>query len=502
MSARYETVIGIEIHVQLKTASKMFCRCPTDIEGAPPNSRTCPICLGLPGTLPVANRRAVELVLETGMALEAEIVPVTRWDRKNYFYPDLPKGYQISQYELPLTRNGRLAFETSEGPVTVGIRRAHLEEDTARLVHAADPGGRRVSLVDFNRSGMPLMEIVTEPDLRTPEQARRYAEELRLLLRAIGASDAEMEQGQMRVEANVSIRPVGEAAFGTRAEVKNMNSFRSVERAIAYEVERQERVLDAGEPLVQETRGWDDDRGVTYTMRIKEGSDDYRYFPEPDLPPLRADPAWLEEIRGRLPELPAARRGRYTAGLGLSPYDARVIVADAGATALFEETLAAAGGLGLAGVTPKLVANWVSGEYLRLAKQATGEEVELAESAGAAARVRPEELARLIGLVADGSLSGTSAKQVFERHFTAGEPVEAIVTDLGLTQISDRDALAAAVEDVIAANAAAVADYRAGRQQALGFLVGQVMRATRGRANAALVAELLRGGLDDGGTTG
>ena len=371
--------------------------------------------------------------------------------------------------------------------MTVGIRRAHLEEDTARLVHAADPGGRRVSLVDFNRSGMPLMEIVTEPDLRTPEQARRYAEELRLLLRAIGASDAEMEQGQMRVEANVSIRPVGEAAFGTRAEVKNMNSFRSVERAIAYEVERQERVLDAGEPLVQETRGWDDDRGVTYTMRIKEGSDDYRYFPEPDLPPLRTE---------------AARRGRYTAGLGLSPYDARVIVADAGATALFEETLAAAGGLGLAGVTPKLVANWVSGEYLRLAKQATGEEVELAESAGAAARVRPEELARLIGLVADGSLSGTSAKQVFERHFTAGEPVEAIVTDLGLTQISDRDALAAAVEDVIAANAAAVADYRAGRQQALGFLVGQVMRATRGRANAALVAELLRGGLDDGGTTG
>ncbi len=318
---RYEAVIGIEIHCQLRTASKMFCRCSTEYDGAAPNSHTCPVCLGLPGTLPTINRRAVEHVLATGLAIEASVPEATRWDRKNYFYPDLPKGYQISQYDLPLASRGRLGIETSAGPFTVGITRAHLEEDTAKLIHA-EVDGRRVSLVDFNRSGAPLMEIVTEPDIRTAEQARRYAEELQLLLRSIGASDADMERGQMRVEANVSLRPRGSQPFGTRVEVKNMNSFRSVERAIAYEIERQGRALDAGDPLSQETRGWDDERGVTYHMRSKETSDDYRYFPEPDLPPLHIDPAWLDEIRARLPELPAARRARYQDELGLSAYDA------------------------------------------------------------------------------------------------------------------------------------------------------------------------------------
>ncbi|HEY7023424.1 MAG TPA: Asp-tRNA(Asn)/Glu-tRNA(Gln) amidotransferase subunit GatB, partial [Candidatus Limnocylindrales bacterium] len=304
----YEVVVGVEIHVQLKTASKMFCSCSTDFRNAPPNTNVCPVCLGLPGALPVINKRAVEHVLATGMAIDAATPDVTRWDRKNYFYPDLPKGYQISQYDLPLAAHGKLAVETSQGTVEVGITRAHLEEDTARLLHQDAPGGGRLSLVDFNRSGMPLMEIVTDPVIHSAEAARRYAEELRLLLVTIGASDAQMEEGQMRVEANVSIRPRGTDVLGTRVEVKNMNSFRSVERAIAFEIERQTEALESGTALVQETRGWDDNRGETYTMRLKEESQDYRYFPEPDLPPLRTDAAWLSAIRAGLPELPAAKR--------------------------------------------------------------------------------------------------------------------------------------------------------------------------------------------------
>jgi aspartyl-tRNA(Asn)/glutamyl-tRNA(Gln) amidotransferase subunit B len=477
-TTRYEAVIGIEIHVQLRTDSKMFCGCSTDVQDAPPNSHTCPVCLGLPGALPVINRRAVEHVLATGLAIEARIPPVTRWDRKNYFYPDLPKGYQISQYDLPLTADGRLTFDTSEGPVTVGITRAHLEEDTARLAHVTDPDGRRVSLIDFNRSGVPLMEIVTDPDLRTGEQARRYAEELRLLLLTIGASDAAMEEGQMRVEANVSLRPVGREAFGTRVEVKNMNSFRSVERAIAFEIERQGRALDAGETLSQETRGWDDVRGVTYTMRSKEESHDYRYFPEPDLPPLRPDPAWLDALRERMPELPGARRDRYRSVLGLSPYDAQVLVGDAAASALFEGVLA-----GDAELPPKQVANWVTGEYLRLAK---------GDGEAPAAAVDPAQVARLLRLVQDGELSGTNAKQVFERHASGGEPVDVIVSSLGLKQISDTGSLVAAIDLVLGANPAAVADFQAGKAQAIGFLVGQVMKQTRGQAKAALVQTLLR----------
>ncbi len=479
-ATRYEAVIGIEVHVRLKTASKMFCDCATDVDEAPPNSRTCPVCLGLPGSLPVANRAAVEHVLASGLALDAEIVPATRWDRKNYFYPDLPKGYQISQYALPLTRNGRLTFETADGPVTVGITRAHLEEDTARLIHGSDLSGRRISLVDFNRSGLPLMEIVTEPDMRTAEQARRYAEELRLLLRTIGASDAEMENGQMRVEANVSLRPVGAAEFGTRTEVKNMNSFRSVERAIAYEIERQGRLLDAGEALTQETRSWDEMRARTFHTRSKEYSEDYRYFPEPDLPPLRPDPDWLAAIRARLPELPAARRERYREALGLSAYDAGVIVADLGATALFEGTLGALRERdGAAAVGAKSVANWVTGEYLRLAKS------------GEAGRADPSELADLLVRVAEGSLSGTNAKQVFEAHVASGTSTARLVEDFGFAQISDRDTLADAVESVLSAHPQAEADYRAGKEQVLGFLVGQVMRATRGQAKAETVRELL-----------
>ena len=473
---RYEAVIGIEVHCQLKTVSKMFCSCSTDYDGAPPNTRTCPVCLGLPGALPTINRRAVEHVLTTGAAIDASAPAATRWDRKNYFYPDLPKGYQISQYELPLAAGGRLTFDTSEGEFTVAITRAHLEEDTAKLVHGVDPHGDKVSLVDFNRSGAPLMEIVTEPDIRTAEQARRYAEELQLLLRSIGASDADMERGQLRVEANVSLRPRGTDPFGTRTEVKNMNSFRAVERAIEFEIERQAATLDAGQELIQETRGWAEERGETYRMRIKETSDDYRYFPEPDLPPLHLDPAWLATIRASLPELPAARRARYRNVLGLSPYDASVLVADPDAGRLFEETLAADRTL-----EAKPVANWVTGEYLRI-RNAAGEPV----------AVSATELAVLVREALDGSITRAQGREVLAAHASSGASAASIIADRGFRQISDLDALGAAVELVLADNAAAVADYRAGKAQAVGFLVGQVMKATRGQANAALVQSAVR----------
>jgi len=481
VASRYEAVIGIEIPCQLKTVSKMFCGCSTEIDGAAPNSHCCPVCLGLPGVLPTINKKAVEFVIATGFAIEAKVATTTRWDRKNYFYPDLPKGYQISQYQLPLAAEGRLTFDTSDGPFTVCVRRAHLEEDTGRLIHA-ELDGRRVSLIDFNRSGMPLMEIVTEPDIRTAEQARRYAEELRLLMQTIGASDAEMENGQMRVEANVSIRPRGQEAFGTRVEVKNMNSMRAVERAIAFEIERQTVAVDAGEKIHMETRGWDEARQSTYHMRPKEEENDYRYFPEPDLPPLLTSPEWLAEIKARLPELPSARRRRYRDEQGLSVYDADVLVNDATAAALFEGALAAD-----PGVPAKLLANWVTGEYMRLAKGGEGSGV---------AAVDPAELAALVKLVVEGSISGTNAKEVFAEHFATGKGVSSIVKARGFEQISDSGALGAAIDTVLVANPAAVADYRAGKSEVVGFLVGQVMKATRGQANAGMVQNALRERLD------
>jgi aspartyl-tRNA(Asn)/glutamyl-tRNA(Gln) amidotransferase subunit B len=488
---RYEAVIGIEIHCQLRTASKMFCSCSTAYDGAAPNSHCCPVCLGLPGALPTINRRAVEHVLATGLAIEGTVPEATRWDRKNYFYPDLPKGYQISQYDLPLASAGRLVVDTSDGPFEVRIRRAHLEEDTAKLIHATGPDGSRVSLVDFNRSGAPLMEIVTEPTLRTAEQARRYAEELQLLMRAIGASDAEMENGQMRVEANVSLRPRGTEPFGTRVEVKNMNSFRSVERAIDFEISRQATALDGGEPLTMETRGWDDTRQQTYHMRPKEQSDDYRYFPEPDLPPLHIDTAWLASIRDGLPELPAARRARYRDRLGLSAYDAAVLVNDPTMSAAFEAILVAA--RGDADVPAKEVANLVTGEYGRYAR-------EIAErgETGLVGAAEARSLADLVRATTRGELSRTNARDVLAQHLATGRPTAEIIAREGFAQISDTGALEAAVDAALAANPGAVADYRAGKAQAVGFLVGQVMKATRGQANAAIVQEALRRRLDAG----
>ena len=485
---RWEAVIGIEVHCQVRTASKMFCACAVPHADAAPNTHTCPVCLGLPGTLPTINRRAVEHVLATGAAIGAAAPATTRWDRKNYFYPDLPKGYQISQYDLPLAANGSLTFDTSEGPVTIGITRAHLEEDTAKLLHAAGPDGGRLSLVDFNRSSVPLMEIVTEPDIRTAEQARRYAEELQLLLRAIDVSDAEMENGQMRVEANVSLRLRGTEPFGIRTEVKNMNSFRAVERAIAYEIERQAAALDAGETLRQETRGWDDAQGATYLMRVKEDSDDYRYFPEPDLPPLHLDAAWLAAIRAALPELPAARRARYRDVLGLSPYDAAVIVADETMTSAFESLHAAGPDL-----PAKELANFVSGDYGRAAKE-TPERT----PGGLVGRADAASLVHVLREVLAGHLSRANAKEVVALHVTSGRPAAELIAERGFAQISDAGALGAVLDDVLAANPAAVADYQAGKAQAAGFLVGQVMKATRGQANAALVQAALRARLGGG----
>jgi aspartyl-tRNA(Asn)/glutamyl-tRNA(Gln) amidotransferase subunit B len=482
VSTQYETVIGIEVHAQLRTDSKMFCPCataPAEGDADEPNTRVCPICLGMPGTLPVINRRAVELVMLTGLALGCHVeTDAVRFERKNYFYPDLPKGYQISQYALPLTSNGRLVVPVAAegGEVTIGITRAHLEEDTARMQHA----GRGYSVVDFNRAGVPLMEIVTEPDIRSPGQARAYGETLRELLRAIGASNADMEAGSMRIEGNVSLRPMGATSFGTKVEVKNLNSFRSLERAMEFEVARHAEALDRGETLVQETRGWDEENGRTIIQRSKEEANDYRYFPEPDLPPLRPSDAWVAELRGRLPELPAQRRTRYVDDLGLSAYDAGVLTSDVALAAYFEAVVAA-------GVAPKSAANWVIGEFSRLLNQHAADALRADHVA-----LRPEGLAELIGEVEAGRVSSTNAKTVLAAAFESGESPRTLIERQGLGQVSDPSAIGAEIEGVLAAFPDQVAEYRSGKVQLLGFLVGQVMKRTAGRADARLVNEELR----------
>jgi aspartyl-tRNA(Asn)/glutamyl-tRNA(Gln) amidotransferase subunit B len=486
IATRYETVIGIEVHAQLRTESKMFCDCPTaPPEGGTdePNTRVCPICLGLPGTLPVINRRAVELVMLTGLALNCHVeTDAVRFERKNYFYPDLPKGYQISQYALPLTSNGRLVVPVPAegGEVTIGITRAHLEEDTARMQHA----GRGHSVVDYNRAGVPLMEIVTEPDLRSPAQARAYGETLRELLRAIGASNADMEAGSMRIEGNVSLRPMGSTSLGTKVEVKNLNSFRSLERALEFEVARHADALDHGQALTQETRGWDEERGRTIVQRSKEEANDYRYFPEPDLPPLRPSEAWVAELRARLPELPAQRRTRYTDQLGLSAYDAGVLTADAALAAYFDEVADA-------GVAPKAAVNWVTGELSRLLNQHAAAGLRADRVA-----LRPTGLAELIGEVEAGRVSVTNAKAVLGTVFETGESPRAVIEREGLGQMSDTGAIGAEIDAVLAEFAPQVDEYRSGRPQVFGFLVGQVMKRTAGRADARLVNEELRRRLD------
>ena len=482
VGTRYETVIGIEVHAQLRTDSKMFCGCPTSAPAGAldePNTRVCPICMGMPGTLPVINRHAVELVMLTGLALECHVeTEAVRFERKNYFYPDLPKGYQISQYALPLCSNGRLVVPVAaeEREVTIGITRAHLEEDTARLLH----GGRGHTLVDFNRAGVPLMEIVTEPDVRSPAQARAYGETLRDILRYIGASDGDMETGSMRIEGNVSIRPTGTEPFGTKVEVKNLNSFRSLEAAMEYEVARHAEALERGEPLHQETRGWDESAGRTIPQRSKEEANDYRYFPEPDLPPLRPSERWVARLRAVLPELPAARRARYTTQLGLSDYDTGVLTADIALADYFDAVVAG-------GATAKAAANWVTGEFSRLLNQHAADGLRASSVA-----LAPSGLAELIAEVDAGRVSATNAKTVLARVFESGESPRTVIEAEGLQAVSDAGLIAAEVSAVLAEFPEQVVEYRTGKQQIYGFLVGQVMKRTAGRADARQVNVELR----------
>jgi aspartyl-tRNA(Asn)/glutamyl-tRNA(Gln) amidotransferase subunit B len=472
----YETVIGLEIHVQLLTQSKMFCGCSTRF-GAPPNSQTCPVCLGLPGSLPVINRRAVELGLRAALVLNCTVHRTSQFHRKNYYYPDLPKNYQISQYQYlehpPLGTDGYLDVEVDGVRRRVGIRRVHLEEDTGKLVH---PEGGAVSWVDYNRSGVPLMEIVTYPDLRSPLEARAFLLKLRQVLQWAEVSTGRMEEGTLRCDANVSLRRPGEP-LGTRTEVKNMNSIRSVERALAYEVARQRQVLERGEAVVQETRHWDERRGVTFASRSKEEAEDYRYFPEPDLVPVEVTPQWLEDVRGSLPELPDARRDRLMAQYGLGRYDAELLV-QTRATADFFEAAAAVH------PSPKAIANWILGEVSAYLNEHNLEIDQIPTT--------PAHLAELVRLVEDGTISGRIAKDVIVEMLQTGQAPGAIVERRGLVQIADEAALREAVEAVIQDNPDPVADVRAGKEKAIAFLVGQVMRRTGGRANPALVQKLLR----------
>ena len=471
----YEPIIGLEVHVELNTSSKMFCGCSAEAFGAPPNIHVCPICLGMPGTLPVINEQAVRYTIMAGLALNCTLQEHAVFARKNYFYPDLPKGYQISQYELPLCRDGYLTIDVGDETRQVHIRRVHLEEDTGKLTH-----GDGYSLIDFNRAGVPLMEIVSEADLVSAEEAYAYVTRLRQIVRYLGVSSGDMEKGAMRCEVNLSLRPTGSERFGTKVEVKNLNSFRSVRNAIAYEIERQTRLLEAGQPVVQVTMGWDEAAGVTREQRSKEEADDYRYFPEPDLPPLSPTPAWVEAVKVSLPELPDAKRNRFMAGYGLNRYDATLLVEDRAVADYFEQALRIEPGV----ISPKLVANWVSGEWFRLMNE-TGTTI-------ADVKVRPEDLVALIGMIQAGDINQTAAKETFGVMWKTGRSPHEIVEDRGLRQISDAGELASIVVQIIADNPGPVAQFKAGKETILRFLVGQVMKATRGKANPQIAEQLLR----------
>jgi aspartyl-tRNA(Asn)/glutamyl-tRNA(Gln) amidotransferase subunit B len=487
-AARYETIIGLEVHAQLLTGSKMFCSCPLPSLDSPPNAHVCPICLGMPGVLPVINRQALEMTIMTGLALNCEIPEQAKFDRKNYHYPDLMKGYQISEYDLPLCRNGWLEIDVDGRTKRIGITRVHLEEDTAKLMHVTNASGETYSLVDVNRSGVPLMEIVSEPDIRSPEEARVYLVKLRHILRYIGASRANMEEGNMRCEPNVSVRPLTQREFGVKVELKNINSFRHVYEGIRYEVDRQIQVLDSGGRIVQETRGWREDSGRTVSQRSKEFAHDYRYFPEPDLPPLVVSRQWVDQIRARMPELPDAKRARFQTEYGLSDYDVSLLIETRAKADYFQ----AAVGL----VTQakrrkraKAIANWINSEMAGLLNARNMEITEV--------KVSPEALSELIDLQENGTISGKTAKSVFEEMFEMGRRPKEIVEEANLVQITASDEIAGAVERVLADHTKAVDDYRGGKEEALKFLVGQVMRETRGRADPAIVHDLLREKLGD-----
>ena len=484
----YETVIGLEVHVQLQTQSKMFCSCRADYQSAPVNSRVCPVCLGLPGALPVINKRAVEYTIMTGLALNCGIPRLTKFDRKNYPYPDLMKGYQISQYDLPIAVDGHLEIECDGAERSVGVRRVHLEEDVAKLQHfPGEDGG--YSLVDVNRSGVPLMEIVSEPDMRSAEEARAYLTTLHSMLQYLGVTTGNMQDGSFRCDANISIRPAGSDEFGNRTEIKNMNSFRSVFQALNFEAERQRRVVEAGERVVQETRGWVEGRAVTVSQRSKEDAHDYRYFPEPDLPPLDIAPEWVAEIGERLPELAPQRCDRLQQDYGLPEYDARLLT-DSKAMADYFEQAVAIGPEPVEGRQShaKQVSNWMLGDLTGLLNQ---ENRDISDSP-----VSPEHLVELIGLVDEGTISVTMGKTVLEEVYGSGASPKSIVEQRGYTQISDTSSVEPSVREALDANPRAVADYLGGKESAAKFLVGQVMKLTRGQAKPELVNKLVTDALE------
>jgi aspartyl-tRNA(Asn)/glutamyl-tRNA(Gln) amidotransferase subunit B len=473
-NVEYEAVIGLEVHAQLLTASKIFCGCSAAF-GAKPNTHTCPICTGMPGSLPVLNRKAVEFAIKLALATDSHVAPFSLFARKNYFYPDLPKGYQISQYELPLSTEGYLEIPFAEGRTKqVGITRIHMEEDAGKLFHDE---ARPFSYVDFNRTGVPLLEIVSEPDLRTPEQAADYLRQLRSILQYLEICDGNMEEGSFRCDANVSIRPVGAEKLGTRTEVKNMNSFRHVERALAYEIERQKKVIQAGGEVVQETRLWNPAKGVTEAMRGKEEAHDYRYFPDPDLVPLTIDQQWVEKIRTGLPELPLQKKGRFVKEYQIPEYDAGVITASKALADYYEECVRLF-------PEPKQVSNWIMGDLLRLLKEDDKE--------AEAAPLSPRQLAAMLALIKDGTISGKIAKTVFEEMYKTGKGAKEIVAEKGLVQITDQAAVEQAVEKVLQDHPQEVEAYKNGKEKLFGFFVGQVMKATQGKANPQLVNETLK----------
>jgi aspartyl-tRNA(Asn)/glutamyl-tRNA(Gln) amidotransferase subunit B len=476
----YETIIGLEVHCQLLTETKIFCGCPTRF-GAPPNTNVCEVCLGMPGVLPVLNRRAVEFALRAGLALGCDIQPVSEFSRKNYFYPDLPKGYQISMFDRPLMLRGHVDIEVHGAKKRVGLTRIHMEEDAGKLLHEGFPDSASKSYVDFNRSGVPLIEIVSEPDLRSPEEAHAYFSTLRALLVWIGITDGNMEEGSLRCDANVSLRPKGQTAFGVKAELKNLNSFKFVQAALEHEIDRQRALLESGGKVVQETRLYDPKQDRTVAMRSKEEAHDYRYFPEPDLPALTVEPAWIETVRGALPELPWARRARLVAELGLKEQDAHVLTSERALADYLEATVAA-------GASPRAAAAWVLNEVLRKTREDA--------TPIAAAALEPKRLAGLIKLVDGQTISGKMAKELFEEIWSSGKDPEDLVRERGLAQVSDEPALRAAVDQILAANPGQVASYKAGKTGVLGFFVGQVIKATGGKANPALVNKLLKERLD------
>lgn len=472
----YEIVIGLEVHTELKTKSKIFCGCSTTF-GAEQNTNVCPICLGLPGVMPVLNAKVVEFAVRTGLALNCKILPFSKFDRKNYYYPDLPKNFQTSQYDLPIAVDGYLDIEVNGEPKRIGITRVHMEEDAGKLVHAGTISQSDYALVDYNRTGVPLLEIVSEPDIRSAEEAKAYLEKLKAILQYIDVSDCKMEEGSLRCDANISLRLRGETKLGTKAEIKNLNSFKAVQKGLEYEALRQEKVLEEGGKIIQETRSWDDARGVTLSLRSKEQAHDYRYFPEPDLVPIVVDPEWVEDIRRNLPELPDARQARLIEQYGLSSYDAGVITASRAMAEYYDNLVTA-------GAEAKAAANWLMGEVAKHLN-ASGQSVEECS-------VTAKALAELISLVDKGTISGKIAKTVFEEMWTSGKDASTIVKEQGLVQISDAGEIIAIVERVIAANPQSVADYQAGKERAIGFLVGQVMKETKGRANPELANSLLR----------